>query len=110
MMRRLTPLALLLLTLLGPITTWAQKRVKLEHADKLTGSRSNGERVDRVRGNVVFKQNNTTIYCDSAYFYKSRNNIEAFGHVRILEGDSVTITGKRLEYDGNTKKAKLRDN
>ena len=30
--------------------------------------------------------------------------------MRITEGDSVTITGNNLEYDGNTKKAKLRNN
>lgn len=88
----------------------AQKKVKLKWADQLIGTRVNGERVEHLRGNVVFTQNKTTIYCDSAYFYKSKNNIEAFGHVRILEGDSVTITGNRLEYDGNTKKAKLRQN
>jgi lipopolysaccharide export system protein LptA len=110
MMRRLTPIALLLLIFLAPATAWAQKKLKLKQADKLSGIRINGDRVDRVKGNVIFEQNTTTIYCDSAYLYKSRNSIEAFGHVRILEGDSVTITGKRLEYDGNTKKAKLRDN
>ena len=32
------------------------------------------------------------------------------GKVRITEGDSVTITGRKLEYDGDTKKAKLRNN
>jgi len=110
MIRLLTPIALLFLVLLTPATAWAQKRLKLKQADQLSGTRINGDRVDRLRGNVIFVQNKTTIYCDSAYFYKSKNNIEAFGHVRILEGDSVTITSKRLEYDGNIKKAKLREN
>ena len=61
-------------------------------------------------GNVILVQNKTTIYCDSAYLYKKRNFVEAFGQVRIVEGDSITITGNKLEYDGNTKKAKLRNN
>jgi len=96
---------------LSAATAVAQKRVQLEHADKLKGARSaDGERFDRLLGNVVLIQNRTTIYCDSAYLYKKRNFVEAFGKVRITEGDSVTITGRKLEYDGNTKKAKLRNN
>src|SRR5690349_12385381 len=99
---------ILLSVFLNPVSVYAQKKLKLEHADQLSGSKINGERIDKLKGNVVFHQNQTTIHCDSAYFYKSKNSIEAFGKVRILEGDSVTITAKKLEYDGNTKKAKLR--
>lgn len=85
-----------------------QKKVQLKQADKLKGGRSeDGERFDRLLGNVILTQNKTTIYCDSAYLFKKRNFVEAFGRVRIIEGDSITITGKKLEYDGNTKKAKL---
>lgn len=91
--------------------TAAQKRVKLRQGDSLKSGRdAAGNKFDRVIGNVIFEQNTTTIYCDSAYFYKSRNLIEAFGKIRITEGDSVTITGNKLEYDGNIKKAKLRNN
>ncbi|MBT1707669.1 Organic solvent tolerance protein OstA [Fulvivirgaceae bacterium PWU5] len=88
----------------------AQKRVHLKQADKLRGGRLGDERFDRLLGNVIMTQNKTTIYCDSAYFFKKRNYVEAFGRVRILEGDSVTITGRKLEYDGNTKLARLRNN
>jgi lipopolysaccharide assembly outer membrane protein LptD (OstA) len=99
----------LLLLCLSP--AFAQKKVKLEKADKLKGARTaDGERFDRLLGNVELKQNQTKIYCDSAYLYKKKNFVEAFGRVRILEGDSVTITGRKLEYDGNTKKAQLRNN
>ncbi|HEY3404646.1 MAG TPA: OstA-like protein [Ohtaekwangia sp.] len=103
---------LILIVLLGMMTTpaLAQKKVKLKQADKLQGGRIGDERFDRLVGNVILTQNKTTIYCDSAHFFKKRNFIEAFGRVRIHEGDSVTITGRKLEYDGNTKKAKLRSN
>jgi lipopolysaccharide export system protein LptA len=101
------------LTLIAVMATHsaiAQTKVKLEQADQGRRGEKNGERYDRLIGNVIFTQNKTTIYCDSAHFYKVQNSIEAYGHVKILEGDSVTITGARLEYDGNTKKAKLRNN
>jgi lipopolysaccharide export system protein LptA len=92
-----------------PALVFAQKKVQLQKgAGKLIGGIRNGERIERVIDNVVFVQNNTTIYCDSAWFYRSSNKVEAFGRVRITEGDSITITAARLEYDGNTKQAKLR--
>jgi lipopolysaccharide export system protein LptA len=101
----------LILLLLAGGTALGQTRVKLEKADRQIGGRNAaGERFDRFVGNVLFSQNETLIYCDSAVIYRERNLVEAFGKVRILEGDSITITSKRLIYDGNTREAKLREN
>ncbi|MBL0739916.1 OstA-like protein [Chryseolinea lacunae] len=100
----------LLMVALAAAPAQAQKKVKLKQADQLRGTGKGDDSYQRVLGNVIFVQNTTTIFCDSAHFYKSKNYIEAFGSVRILEGDSVTITGNKLEYDGNVKKAKLRNN
>ncbi|MTI20095.1 Organic solvent tolerance protein OstA, partial [Fulvivirga sp. RKSG066] len=89
----------------------SQKKVKLDHADKMVGSvKPDGERFDRAIGDVVFKQKETTIYSDSAHFYRKRNYIEAYGNIRIVEGDSVNITAGKLIYEGDSKKAKLRNN
>ena len=47
----------------------AQKTVELQKgAGRLIGGIKNGERIERVIDNVVFVQNTTTIYCDSAWF------------------------------------------
>src|SRR5262245_61939290 len=91
-------------------TASAQRKVKLKQADALRGSMLDGVRVDRAIGNVIFVQNQTTIYCDSATFNKSKNTIDAYGHIRIVDGDSVTVTANRLTYDGNKKIAYLRKN
>jgi lipopolysaccharide export system protein LptA len=96
--------------ILAALSGVAQSTVTLKQADQLRGGVKDGERYDRVIGNVIFIQNRTTIYCDSALFFRSRNSIEAFGKVRITDGDSVTITASRAEYDGNTRTAKLRNN
>lgn len=102
---------LLVSLLLAVITTsYGQKRVKLEGADVARSGKKGDVRYQRLIGNVVFVQNQTTIYCDSAHFYRKENSVEAFGKVRIIEGDSVTITGSRLIYDGDAKTAKLRRN
>lgn len=49
------------------------------------------------------------MYCDSAYMYRDENRIEAFSNVRIKQGDTLSLTGKRLNYDGNTKFAQIFD-
>ncbi len=91
------------------LTAFSQKKVKLIHADSLKGSVKDGKRFDRLLGHVAFVQNTTNIFCDSAYFYRSENQLEAFGHVHIVD-DSVDITSFRLQYDGTKKIAHLRQN
>jgi lipopolysaccharide export system protein LptA len=108
--QRLKTCCVLLVLLVLAGSAYSQKRVQLKQADRLkSGGGNKDDRFQRLLGNVILTQNKTTIYCDSAYLYKKRNFVEAFGRVRITEGDSVTITGKKLEYDGNTKTAKLRN-
>lgn len=104
-MRKLFFLSLLITFSFG---LQAQKKVKLNHADSLKGSMKDGKRFDKLLGHVVFIQNTTTIYCDSAYFFKTDNKLDAFGHVHIID-DSVDITSVKLTYDGNKKIAYLRN-
>jgi lipopolysaccharide assembly outer membrane protein LptD (OstA) len=67
--------------------------------------------IKKLIGNVVFTQEKTIIYCDSATLFDKTNSMEAFGHVRIEDlEDSVTITSERLNYQGNGRMAELRGN
>lgn len=95
--------------MIGIADASAQKRVKLKQADQAKRGKVGDERFDRLLGNVILTQNETTIYCDSAHLHKKDNIVQAYGRVRIVEGDSINITARSLEYDGNTKKAKLRN-
>lgn len=101
---------IIFLVLLGYIPSHAQKTEKIRYSAEgtLESGERNGEKVRKLMHGVVFKQKNTTIFADSAYFYDERNALEAFGKVKILEGDSITITGKNLLYDGELKVAKMR--
>jgi lipopolysaccharide export system protein LptA len=108
--RLIQRLLVVILFLATAMSAYSQKRVKLKEADVLRMGRKAGDRYQRLIGNVIFVQNQTTIYCDSAHFDKRQNSVEAFGHVRIIEGDSVTITGSHLVYNGDSKIAKLRRN
>lgn len=67
--------------------------------------------IQKLINNVVMKQDNTMIYCDSAYFYEKENKAKLFGNVRMNNPvDTVSSTSRYADYDGNTQQAKLRDN
>ena len=88
----------------------AQKMDRIKYkADDLYEFQENGEKIRRLIGNVVFAQQNSTMYCDSSYYYVKDNVMEAFGHVKIVD-DSVTITSNKLIYDGQDRTSKLREN
>ncbi len=61
-------------------------------------------------GNVRFRHDNALLYCDSAYFYEKANSLDAFGNVRIVQGDTLFVYGDLLFYDGNLKLARIRKN
>lgn len=89
----------------------AQKKDKIKYkADELENFREDGVKFKKLTGNVVFTQKSTVINCDSAYFYSKENRMEAFGRVRIKDGDSITITSNLLTYIGDESKAFLREN
>jgi lipopolysaccharide export system protein LptA len=96
-------------------TTQTLSRVELLQAGVLEGDvLPNGEKVRILkkdeRGQVQFKQKNTVMYADSVFQYIDRNQIEAFGNIRFVEQDSLTLVGDTLYYDGYTKIAKVRGN
>ncbi len=61
-------------------------------------------------GDVVFRHEDALMYCDSAYFYEKSNSLDAFGHVRFVQGDTLQGFGDLLYYNGNTKLARMRRN
>ncbi|MBU0696453.1 MAG: hypothetical protein KKE39_07985 [Bacteroidetes bacterium] len=84
-------------------------RIELLKSDSFIGMKRNGENTNKVI-NPIFRQDNATLTCDSAYFYLEKNNFEAFGHVHINQADTVNIYSDHLNYDGNTKLAILKNN
>ena len=109
-MRKSIYFTLGLVTLFITFNSAAQKVDRIKYkADDLYEFQKNGEKIRRLIGNVVFVQKNSTMYCDSSYYYVKDNAMEAFGHVKIID-DSVTITSKKLIYNGQDRTAKLREN
>lgn len=82
----------------------------LEKADELTSDEAVDSGRQVVKGNVMFRRQGVVLYCDSAYYYPSSVSLDAFGHVRMLQGDSIVVTADRINYDGFTQMARLRTN
>lgn len=101
---------LLLCFLFIALSAVSQSRVELLSADELSGIQKDGVKLVRLIGNVAFKHENAVMRCDSAYQNKADNTFEAFGRVYINENDSVELNGGYLHYDGNEKKAYVREN
>jgi len=59
---------------------------------------------------VQFEHQGADLWCDLAIFYQKENRLIALGNIRMQQGDSVNMTSKRIDYNGNTKLAKAREN
>lgn len=81
----------------------------IEHAGSLQFDKNLGQGAQRLIGDVRFRQDNTLMFCDSAFLYKD-NSLDAFGHIHIQQGDSIHLYGDLLKYNGNTKKALITRN
>lgn len=59
---------------------------------------------------VQFEHQGADLWCDVAIFYQKDNRLKAIGNIRMQQGDSVTMTSGKIDYDGNTKLAKAYEN
>ncbi|MCF0208046.1 MAG: hypothetical protein HUK07_01240 [Bacteroidaceae bacterium] len=76
-------------------------RIYLEHADNLTYDQYGPQAGMQVaRGNVRFLHKGSVLTCDSAYFNQQAERFEAFGHVFMKQGDTLTLRANYADYDG----------
>ena len=86
------------------------KRVYLVHADVLHYDQFKNRDAQILNGNVHFTHQGARLYCDSAYFYEASNSFEAFGHVKMYQGDTLSLFSDYSFYDGNEQLARARYN
>lgn len=94
------------LVLLNSLHAQESRQIEIVQAGSLEGMKVNGVEVRRLIGDVIFKQDDTYMYCDSALFYETTNSIDAYGTIRI-EGPRAKLYGDFLHYDGNLRKADI---
>ena len=87
------------------------ERVYLKHADMLRFNQY-GEHAGAqiLNGNVAFLHKGALLTCDSAYFYQESNSFKAFGHVKMRQGDTLSLTSDYAFYDGDNQMAEARHN
>ncbi|GHA44011.1 hypothetical protein GCM10007103_26540 [Salinimicrobium marinum] len=56
----------------------------------------------KVNNQVHFTHEGIEVWCDQAIHYDEENFFKAFGNVRMKQGDTVTMTSRYAEYNGNT--------
>jgi lipopolysaccharide export system protein LptA len=105
---------LLFLLLIGFISTYSvkaqtKKKIEIEYAGKLTIDEENypGAKVltrdDSQQ--VQISHQGTNMWCDRAIHYSKENFIEAYGNVKLIQGDTINMTSKYVEYSGITELA-----
>lgn len=83
-----------------------EDKIELIQAGALEGNQVNNSVV--LKHGVIFKQGGMRLYCDSAVQYGSKNYVEAYGHVRLIQGDTFSLTCKQLDFDGAQKIVKAK--
>lgn len=90
--------------------TGATEKVELlaPPPDSLVVLNQPGAVIRRLVNHVKLRHNGVLMYCDLAIQNVTTNVIEAYGNVRIIQGDTISIKGDTMFYYGNVRQANLR--
>jgi len=95
------------------ISTFSQKKIEFDSKFLFT-TEELGVDIKVLTDSVVFKHENSIMYCDSALLDYANSFFDAFGNVKIIklseENDTIFLYGDTLHYSGKTKYAKIRNN
>ena len=53
-------------------------------------------------GQVYIVHEGVEMWCDQAFVYIKENFVKAYGDVRLTQGDTISMSSKYAEYNGNT--------
>lgn len=87
-----------------------ESRIYLLHSDRLYHDTDIDAEAQILVGNVHFRHDDVLMYCDSALFYDSTNSMDAFGNVRMVQGDTLSLVSDTLYYSGEDRLARARKN
>lgn len=90
-----------------PSGTGKTTLIYLERTDVMSFDEEVLPDIQVLVGNVLLRHDDAYLYCDSAHLNRQTNSFDAFGRVRIEQGDSIFVYSKKLKYDGNTRIARL---
>ncbi|MCR5819545.1 MAG: hypothetical protein K6F94_01140 [Bacteroidaceae bacterium] len=85
-------------------------RVILIHSDKLYFKQRSNPDAQILVGNVCFHHDGAVLTCDSALYYEASNSFDAFGHVHMIQSDTLDLVSDVLFYNGFDQLARARYN
>lgn len=92
-------------------TQAVDERIHLVHADELRYEQRMGQQAPQVlNGKVHFSHAGSHLWCDSAYFFQESNSVQAFGKVVFKQGDTLSLTCRYADYDGQKQLMRARYN
>jgi lipopolysaccharide export system protein LptA len=99
-------ICLVVILLAMAVPSLAQNRVEILRAGQGIGEQTDQGFVRRLKGNVLLRSGETTIACDSAIHYVDKNELYAYGRIRITTKQDV-ITSRYLFYNTRTEESRL---
>ncbi len=84
---------------------YQRDKVFLERANELRAVQGTDYQI--VVGDVEFRKGDMFMYCDSAHFYDNPGALEAYGNVRMEQGDTLFVYADELNYADSTQLAIL---
>ncbi len=93
-----------------PADTSTKRKIIILNAERLNYQKIDSAEYQSAAGKVIIQQETTLFYSDSVVLNKTKNLLEAFGHVHINDNDSIDTYSDYLRYIGNDKKAYLKGN
>lgn len=89
-----------------------KERIDINNADDVYIERDSetGKDWHRLLGNVSLRHNDITMICDSAHFFPDKNTVNAFRNIHIEQGDTLSIFGDILTYNGISQLAEMTGN
>ena len=82
-------------------------RIHLIHSDVLYKNYQDPH-AEVLVGHVKLSHEGLYLDCDSAKFYREDNSFDGFGHVVMVQGDTLRLTCDTIFYDGFEMKARAR--
>ncbi len=93
---------------LNPVApSGAKSIVEVLNSDIQEGVNLTDMRTQTFTGNVIFRHEGVLMGTNKAIQNATTNIVEAFGNIKINQGDTLTIVGDSLYYEGNTRIATI---
>ena len=89
-----------------------KKKIELIYADDdyIVKDKKTWQEMHRFIGKVHLKHDEIIMWCDSAHYTPSLNQVIAFSKIHIQQGDTINLYGNYLFYDGKSEVALVKDN